>query len=64
MKKARIILGVVAAVVALSLCAACVHVWRENGCGVWSLIAGCTQFAAMVGAMWLTIDGAVNDMLN
>lgn len=56
MKKQRIILAIVAAIVALALCASVSYYWKQQGCGFYSLCAGCAYYIAIVAALWNCID--------
>lgn len=59
MKKARIISGIVAGIVAATLCTLVAVEWHAQGCGIWSLVAGCTMHTIMVAAIWNTIDNTL-----
>ena len=61
MKKTRIILAVVAAIVAICLCALVCVQWHKQGCGGWSLFAGCAVFTTMTAAIWNTIDAVIKE---
>ena len=56
MNKARKITAVVAAMVALCLCAGVAYVWNAQGCETKSLILGCAWYTACTAAVWVVID--------
>lgn len=61
MKTARIITGIAAGILAATLCTLVAVEWHAQGCGTWSLVAGCTMHAVMIAAIWNTIDHALKE---
>lgn len=61
MKKARKITAVVAAMVALCLCAGVAYVWNAQGCEMKSLILGCAWYIACTAAIWAVIDQQIKE---
>ena len=61
MKRTRIIVGALAAVAAIALCA-CVSVqWYKHGCGAWSLFAACLWYLSCTAAVWMVIDAKIKE---
>ena len=61
MSIARKITAVVAAMVALCLCAAVAYVWNAQGCATKSLVLGCAWYIACTAAVWVVIDNYIKE---
>lgn len=61
MSKTRKINAVVAAIVALCLCAAVTYVWNAQDCAAKSLVLGCAWYIACTAAVWAVIDQKIKE---
>lgn len=61
MKKQRIIAGAAAAIVALALCVAVGVQWSNQGCGSFSLIAGCAFYCSCIAGIWGVADATIKE---
>jgi hypothetical protein len=61
MKKQRIIAGAATAIVALTLCVAVCLQWSKQGCGSFSLIAGCAYYCACIAGIWGVVDATIKE---
>lgn len=61
MKAKRIIVGAVAAIVALALCASVCVIWHNNGCEFKSLIMACMWYIACTASVWMVIDEKIRE---
>lgn len=61
MSKTRKINAVVAAIVAIFLCAGVAYVWNAQGCEMKSLILGCAWYIACTAAVWAVIDKYIKE---
>lgn len=61
MSIARKITAVVAAMVAICLCAAVAYVWNAQDCATKSLVLGCAWYIACTAAVWAVIDNYIKE---
>lgn len=59
MKKARVINGIVWAVMTIGVMAMVVVEWYAQGCGIGSLIAAIVFYAATGAGLWACIDQTI-----
>lgn len=62
MKTARVINGIVWAVMTIGIMAMVVAEWHTQGCGVGSLIAAIVFYGATGAGLWVCIDQTIKDL--
>lgn len=61
MKKARIINGIVFAVIAITLIVYVCIEWHRQGCGWYSLFALIAMYGSCLTGVWYTIDQTIKE---
>ena len=56
MNKAQKINAAMAIINAVIICCVVYYQWSKQGCGAWSLFAGCAYYCTITAALWSVIN--------